>query len=592
MQSRTAAFISEKFFRTKLAQLRKILAGPEKTVDIAYLGDEVSRLWDFFKQFETELLNLGLNEKAAQSIRDRFALNKVRIEKIAGTYAELSRTIGRLMPYRGDEPKTVDTEVLWHTAWEIEKYIEQRSNPLRRAIRQTWHVDPNAVIKLATKVAGEATDQERAHIVSNDMSGRQYAFYERIKLEERAARLVKKQKIEWDPVSWTDFIFKMLGANYSAESFEDFTEFDLSGMKIVVEDPTISGPDTKQYVHFLDITYQLLKNRGLQRSWYGTLFIRCKDCGGENQYGKDLGVAGHYHIGPDQVTVYARPDRSIVGLVAHELGHRFWFKQMTQEQRGRFESFVRVYPPRKHVQPRIIEQERVNKARKDIDHAVHAFTAILDAQQVKIVGNKKWKAAIDHAYVEINRGAHTMFNALIDAVHSAGADATINDTVKDSFKAFLDAASAVKSRVFDFDQDISKAMRDTPEPSYRVDNVDTYWAEQLKKIVPEWRHALQELIRTAADAANDYVGVAVHAFTEIESEKATRSREDWKRQYENDSRDVEPVTEYGKNDIAEAFAEAFEHYVLGRDMNRNQIESFKAVLRKAAVRVADVQIKI
>lgn len=41
---------------------------------------------------------------------------------------------------------------------------------------------------------------------------------------------------------------------------------------------------------------------------------------------------------------------------------------------------------------------------------------------------------------------------------------------------------------------------------------------------------------------------------------------------------VLPVSEYGKNTPAEAFAEAFAWYCTGRDMNRDQIESFRAVL--------------
>jgi len=41
---------------------------------------------------------------------------------------------------------------------------------------------------------------------------------------------------------------------------------------------------------------------------------------------------------------------------------------------------------------------------------------------------------------------------------------------------------------------------------------------------------------------------------------------------------VLPVSEYGKNNAVEAFAEAFAWYCTGRDMNRDQIESFRAVL--------------
>lgn len=44
---------------------------------------------------------------------------------------------------------------------------------------------------------------------------------------------------------------------------------------------------------------------------------------------------------------------------------------------------------------------------------------------------------------------------------------------------------------------------------------------------------------------------------------------------------VTPVSDYGGSSIEEAFAEAFTHYVLGFDMNRDQLESFKQVLKTA-----------
>ncbi len=44
---------------------------------------------------------------------------------------------------------------------------------------------------------------------------------------------------------------------------------------------------------------------------------------------------------------------------------------------------------------------------------------------------------------------------------------------------------------------------------------------------------------------------------------------------------VVPVSNYGKSTIEEAFAEAFEHYVNEKDMNRDQLESFRSVLARA-----------
>lgn len=58
--------------------------------------------------------------------------------------------------------------------------------------------------------------------------------------------------------------------------------------------------------------------------------------------------------------------------------------------------------------------------------------------------------------------------------------------------------------------------------------------------------------------------------------------------------DVKAVSTYGSSDSSEDFAEVFAHFVLGRDMSRDQIDRFKAFLAKSdrsrlasAVRVAD-----
>jgi hypothetical protein len=48
---------------------------------------------------------------------------------------------------------------------------------------------------------------------------------------------------------------------------------------------------------------------------------------------------------------------------------------------------------------------------------------------------------------------------------------------------------------------------------------------------------------------------------------------------------VAPVSAYGQSTIEEAFAEAFTHYILGLNMNRDQAESFKSVLVKQAAAV-------
>jgi hypothetical protein len=44
------------------------------------------------------------------------------------------------------------------------------------------------------------------------------------------------------------------------------------------------------------------------------------------------------------------------------------------------------------------------------------------------------------------------------------------------------------------------------------------------------------------------------------------------------------VTPYGKTNAHEAFAEAFAYYVTNKNMDRDQIESLKTVLRKTSAK--------
>jgi hypothetical protein len=52
----------------------------------------------------------------------------------------------------------------------------------------------------------------------------------------------------------------------------------------------------------------------------------------------------------------------------------------------------------------------------------------------------------------------------------------------------------------------------------------------------------------------------------------------WQQSYFENPALVEPVSDYGKSDIDEAFAEVFAHYVLNFDITRDQMESFRSVL--------------
>jgi len=119
-----------------------------------------------------------------------------------------------------------------------------------------------------------------------------------------------------------------------------FREFDLQGMKIIVDDSTLQPRHVDAYVKWLLQAKKLLQNRGFGKVWHGVIFIRCKECGGPNPNGPQYDVGGDYAYGPDTIRVYYRPSAEVMQVVIHELGHRWWFKFMTRENRLRFEEWI------------------------------------------------------------------------------------------------------------------------------------------------------------------------------------------------------------------------------------------------------------
>jgi hypothetical protein len=121
---------------------------------------------------------------------------------------------------------------------------------------------------------------------------------------------------------------------------QSFKEFQLGRVKVVVDDHTVLPGQIQAYIKYLDAAQSHLKSKGFEKTWYGTFFIKCEACGGDNPYGKDFGVGGNYPIGPDVVNIFQRPDRDVVHLVVHELGHRWWFKFMDRPARLRFADWI------------------------------------------------------------------------------------------------------------------------------------------------------------------------------------------------------------------------------------------------------------
>lgn len=131
--------------------------------------------------------------------------------------------------------------------------------------------------------------------------------------------------------------------------------YDLKGVKVIYEDLPALGKgvfdqfpkerkeqrsvNPEAYVRPLQEAADRLQRAGLGFLWYGVLRVRCKDCGGENPHGKHFGVGAHYLPNKDEIWIYADPAAWLAPLVIHEVGHRYYFRFMSQADRARFDSY-------------------------------------------------------------------------------------------------------------------------------------------------------------------------------------------------------------------------------------------------------------
>lgn len=129
--------------------------------------------------------------------------------------------------------------------------------------------------------------------------------------------------------------------------------YSVGNAKVIFRDFTARNPldrvpskqrSPKDYVPGLVKAKQLLESKGLGKLWYGDITISCKDCGGENPLGARFGVGAHYRIRKDDIVVYMDPNRRLPRLLAHEIGHRYYFKFMSQEDRLGFDSWFQTVP--------------------------------------------------------------------------------------------------------------------------------------------------------------------------------------------------------------------------------------------------------
>lgn len=569
-----ATFISDKWFKGKKAELVAALKTPiegHRSEMWAYLLDD--KIGGFLTKFEEDFKSMVTFKPALESVQRRVKEAQDKL-KVVTEALDLVGDYGNHLDFNNPEQY-----LKFQASMEIHEKIADSIKVLGGFLTWGWIIDDAAVDRLVQRTIKRATPEQIEALANNDIDRYfriAHAFLADIGFKSDALKAVKRTKLDkFDPIKWLDWIYEVLKSNYTEKAVGEqggYREFDMYGMKIVIDDSTVGVDDIKEYVKYIDRAHEKLKAKGFSKSWYGTIFIRCEKCGGVNPNTGLEDVGGHYHIGPNTVTLYERPSSFTTYAVIHELGHRYWFKQMTSTQRGKFESLVKVRPTPKRpsegdVLLSTIPEEKVQAAQAKIDSVAEPLRQNLELfRRSKL----RWFTKILDAFFKpVNDAAWEFKNELISAVHSSGADSSVNPTVRKALLDVIELSSELHTACSNMSDTLTHTLNQYP------DGTDFNQAFRVER--GKWLEKTLDLVNRAVEAAHHYVTIAVEATNEYESSKGKRVVEDWDRRFREDTRPVKPVSDYGGSNIDEAFAEAFTHYVLEKDMDRDQLESFKSV---------------
>lgn len=538
-----AVFLSDSFWRERKRVFKSILDSPlseKRPNGLAY--DIEDKLVPFFTKTVQSLKDLGLPSELEHSLDFRLDNIVSIVRKMEDQAKNFQKAYGAAMHY--DRPSTSAKDLIeWEIANEIENLYEGSVKTIGAGLKATWSTDTRLIEGLATRLVKKATPEELDAIFKtvDDWSSRlleiKYGFYNRVNLKGLAKKLIQKDKFTYDISTWVDRIREMIIANYTNLETLAPKQFDLYGMKVIVDDSNLDDNQIRAYVKFLDEAYHRLKNKRMTQVWYGTVFIKCESCGGVNP-NTSGGVGGDYPIGPDVVNVYSRPSPFIVELMAHELGHRYWFKQMTESQRARFKALVKVNTIKPATQQSITKTENVIKdTTKSLKDLVSDFVRERDIAKFAPLFDR---AVLDenHVWKELNKLSYSKANPKLEAL-------------MESYTGTQKSA----------------------EVELRVHFVS------LKKEYAEWMKEggdKSDFIREWANDAYIYIQRHHQVALQYTSLVGTLNSDP------EDTREVPAVSDYGASNIDEAFAEAFMHYIVEADMTRDQLESFRSVLTKTA----------
>lgn len=395
-----------------------------------------------------------------------------------------------------------------------------------------------------------------------------------------------------------------VGQGETKTEYEDsaFKEFSYGHMKVIVTDPKMHGALIRKYIQYVDEAYQRLSSKGFTKLWYGVMFLESSETEklspAETAAYAALGYknlrerAGRYHEGEDIFYLDQPPAPWLAQSIVHELGHRLWYKFLTQRQRFKFEELVKVRPekvqknwiptPIATMEPKVLNDAlaKVDAAAKEVEKAIRKFERSKESYR---------RDLNESGYLY---GADIAFNrTFMDVRGNFPMDGVYTQKLTERFQTYSRAHDTLHKHLFNVDTTIGSQMNAMPD--------GTIWQEVYNKTLkPEWVKEARALLVVMVATANDWFKSAFTTHNEVAEEQqktyAGNATPDPVVDAEgfdpNDSRTVLPVSDYGRSHIREAFAEVFTHYVYDKGMTIDQRESFLYVMKHAstiAERVTD-----